>query len=341
MRIYIHAGMHKTGTTSLQKVLLNSSEKLKDLGYRAFVNCSQMDAKNVCFDSSWLKHQVELAKKDGLQAVVFSAEMISTFNAEQLSRFMEAFIGYEVSFVVCFRHWTSFLPSRWAQNCSRRDTQSFPAYVKNLKIHEKTHIDACFDVVVQRLIDINVRKIKIISYDNATAFERLLPICLSAFDLPQFFVNNIQGINLRENVHKNIETTELVRLFNGVYSRYNGLESNELFLGLSQEIPVKQFYDFSNKMKTVLQGHDKLKRELVGIIKESRVIVTLSKNDSCIAKWQRSVEEISNGLVLNLYNAMLFPDVQDVKFACSKVELEDLPVKVQKKMAAAFEIEMD
>jgi len=331
--------MHKTGTTSIQKILLNNSEKLKTLGYRAFVNLPQMNAKNnEYFDPAWLRHRVDLAKKDGLQAIIFSAEMISTFNSRQLNSFMEAFIDYDVSFIVCFRHWVSFLPSRWAQNCSRRDTQSFHAYLKNLRNHDRTHVDARFDIVVERLIATNPRNIKIISYDNATTLGRLLPTCLSAFDLPQIFVNSFQGVNLRANITTDIENTELVRLFNGLYSLRNTLESNELFMAISKAIPVKRSYDFSKNIRTILHNHEELKKQLVDIIKENRITVPLSRNDNHITRWEKSVEEISSGFIFNPHNAMLFADVPDVEFVCSEIELDDLPVRIQEKMAVAFRI---
>lgn len=97
MRIYIHIGMHKTGTTSVQQTMLNNAVSLEALGYRVFVNLPQMNAKRGdCFNPAWLRDQVKIAEKDGQQAIIFSAEMVSTFNSQQLNSLLEAFYGYDM-----------------------------------------------------------------------------------------------------------------------------------------------------------------------------------------------------------------------------------------------------
>lgn len=331
--------MHKTGTTSVQRVLLKNSEILQKLGYRAFVNSLQMSVKREeYFDPDWLRHQVELAEKEGMQAVIFSAETISTFNSKQLNRLLEPFHGHDVCIIACLRHWVNFLPSRWAQNCIRRDTQSFPAYLENLQKHDKVHIDARFDIVVGRMIDANPQNSRIISYDNAASFGELLPTCLSAFDLPQNFVNNFKGANLRANIRRDYETTELARLFNGLYSQRNNLECNKMFMGICKAIPVNRYYSIYKKIPLVLQNHKKLKKQLIGMLRENKMTMVLSQNDTHIARWERMVEQESNGYVINLHNDRLFADVSDIECVCSKIEINDIPLKIREKMENALRI---
>ena len=164
MRIYVHVGMHKTGTTSVQMALRQNISNLEDFGYYAFINLPQMNAKNIeNFNPDWLRAQIKKAEKNGAKAIIFSAEMISTFSSKQLNCFLDTFSGYEVILIACLRHWVGFLPSRWMQNCKRRDTQSFTAYLKQLKAHEDKHVDARFDLVVKRLIAAKSKNIRLIS----------------------------------------------------------------------------------------------------------------------------------------------------------------------------------
>lgn len=337
MRVYIHAGMHKTGTTSIQKVLLNNTKLLEGFGYRVLVNQLKMDARDDSnFDPLWLRYQLELAQKDGLQAFIFSAEMISTFNSMQLNALVSAFQGYDVSLIVYVRHWVNFLPSRWAQNCSRRDTQSFSAYLKKLQ-DGRIHIDSRFDLVIKRMIDVNPGTIKIISYDRVAALGTLLSSCIAAFDLPQRFLDASEGIGMQENTRKNINEIELTRLFNGLYSQQRGAKSNELFWSLAEFDFVKQFYDLHNKVALYLLKHQKLKVELLNLIKEKEVLIVLSRKVACISKWERLLENISRDYMVNSGGSALFGGVSVVNFLSSDIEIDDLPIKVRKEMAGMFE----
>ncbi len=103
MRIVIHTGMHKTGTTSVQKTLLESSEILSRIGWRVFVNAPQINVRNNnTFDEHWLLDKIRIAENDGMRTVIISMEAISTFSAQQLSKLVGALSLHEVILVVCF-----------------------------------------------------------------------------------------------------------------------------------------------------------------------------------------------------------------------------------------------
>ena len=57
----------------------------------------------------------------------------------------------EDPFVVSFRHWVDYLPSRYAQNCMRRDSQTFDEYLAALQSCEG-HPDLRFDLVLDRML---------------------------------------------------------------------------------------------------------------------------------------------------------------------------------------------
>lgn len=329
--------MHKTGTTSVQKTLMCNDSGLELLGYRTFINLPQMNAKNIdSFNPDWLREQTKVAEKNGMTAIIFSAEVISTFNLKQLSSFLDAFYGYEVNLIACFRHWVGFLPSRWMQNCKRRDAQSFRKYLDQLKIHEDKHIDARFDLVVQRMIMTQPNNIKLISYNNSILSDSLVPTVLSSFDLPQNFVEKITASKNRYNTRIDINSVEIIRLFNGIFSQKNVLEYDDLFFSIYHAIPVKRFYDFHAKINTILDMNEELKKQLLSIINDTKTCILLSRKDVNIAKWEERVELISGEFIYNPRQSKLFCDVPDASFIYSKIEVDDLPTCMQKKMSSAL-----
>ena len=59
--------MHKTGTTSLQNLLLAEAALLRRHGYRVLVNPAQVVAKDPRrFDPQWLGEQASLARRGDL-----------------------------------------------------------------------------------------------------------------------------------------------------------------------------------------------------------------------------------------------------------------------------------
>jgi hypothetical protein len=313
---------------------------LETVGYRAFVNVPQLSVKHaLLFDPVWLREQVKMAEKDGLHSLIFSAEMISTFNSDQLKCLINTFYTNTIILVTCFRHWIGFLPSKWAQYCARRDAQSFRAYLDSLIDRQDKHIDARFDLIIKSMISVNPDDIRLISYDNAVRDESLMSTILSAFDLPPNFVNKSVVSSKRYNVRVNTEVVELVRLFNGVYSIGNGLRLNELFDAVYDAIPVTKFYDFAPRILSILKERKKLEKKLLAMTKNARSCILLSESDRHIAEWKKMTEDVAGDYLYNPKRSMLFCDVADRSFAYSELEATDLPVSIQAEIATALSVE--
>ena len=75
MRIVLHAGMHKTGTTSFQAFLTDQAAALERAGVRGFATPPQVNAGHPArFDPEWLLRQLSDCQRNGLETVVFSHE---------------------------------------------------------------------------------------------------------------------------------------------------------------------------------------------------------------------------------------------------------------------------
>lgn len=331
--------MHKTGTTSIQKILRNKNKDLVQLGYLSFINLPKMNAKNKKnFDPAWIREQICLAEKEGIKSIIFSSETISTFNLKQMLTFLDIFSNHYVIVVACFRHWIGFLPSRWAQNCSRRDSQSFPEYINYLKNNNnyESHIDARFDLVISTIEEARPHDIRLISYDNAVATDSLVQIMLSCFDLPKSFVDTQHKKSIYYNSRQKLEITELVRLFNGVYSlKYNNIQ-NELFESVNHAIPVTEFYDFSKLVIDFLNERNDINTSLLLLLNENKDKILLSPNDPVIHKWESAANKASKKYIYNSSDSFLFDNVLEKQQTCSSLRIEDLPHKLLIEMEEVF-----
>ena len=330
--------MHKTGTTSVQNILKNDGKDLKQLGYLAFVNLPQMNVKNdEEYNPSWIRDQIDIANKKNIKAIIFSAEMISTFSLKQMLSFFDIFYDHQIVVIACFRHWTSFLPSRWAQNCKRRDSQSFTKYINNLKYNRQAHIDARFDLIILRIMEANPSSIRLISYDNAIVTDSLVETILSAFDLPKLFIKNQnEKIINYSNVRHSTEITELVRLFNGVYSLQKNHIQNELFESINDATFVRRFYDYSEIVIKFMNERPFLKASLLKLLDARKEKFLLSSSDSVISKWENATMEISKEFVYNPCQSQLFFDISDNEIVCSLLTVDELPHSLRREMLVAF-----
>jgi len=334
MKIVLHTGMSKTGTTTVQNVLASQTEPLARYGFRAFINPLQIVVNyEQFFDPDWLQVQVKSALDDGLHTLIFSAEIMSTYDAAQLSAIFDVFSKHDIICVTCFRHWPGYLPSRWSQNCLRRDTQSFPEYFKTITspdYADKT--EPHFDNVVRNMELAGADSIKIMSYDNAVAGAGILTECLKAFGFSQAFISKVTSETHWQNKRREALDIEILRLFNGVYARQKGHKPNALFDGLMTGMPVKHLYDFAPKIARILVGCPALKEQLEDAITSQNVKVEFEADDPDLVKWQASLETVSSKYLLNPVQGEFFHNVKTRSFTCSDITIDDLDNALQSHM---------
>ena len=152
LRIIVHGGMHKTGTKSLQHLLAENRRRLADEGIyyppSPEVNhAPYVSVKEKAWEPGICLRLLQEAERGRYDTVIMSCESVSTFSAEQFQKLHACFAGHHVKYVFCFRHWSGFFPSRWAQN-ARRDTQTFEAYTRAVTSPGSRHIDYRHDLVL-------------------------------------------------------------------------------------------------------------------------------------------------------------------------------------------------
>ncbi|MBD3275398.1 MAG: hypothetical protein GF372_08820 [Candidatus Marinimicrobia bacterium] len=146
--LYVHIGMAKTGTTSIQKLLASSSTKLSgDKVLYPIAGRPQVD-----FDSKYGHHNLawsiidkkiidkeslialrkEIENFDG-KTVILSSEVFSKFDSKEVESFLSYFHNFNVHLVIYLRNPLSYLKSSYKQMIKTgKISISFQKYVENI-----------------------------------------------------------------------------------------------------------------------------------------------------------------------------------------------------------------
>lgn len=339
MEVVIHGGTHKTGTTSFQNYLKAERDRLVSEGVHAFPLPRQVNVRNDAkFDPAWIKEKLDCANSAQAQIVLFSHEIISTFTHDQLSQLVELMGPYRTHYVVAFRHWSSYLRSRWMQNCSRRDSQSFQSFLARIQSDFSRRIDARFDLVVQNATQAGFDQVSVISYDNCASQGQSLGVCETLAGACGVPVPRSSQQPIRAN--KSAETTreaDMTRLFNGARAESLRLEPNALFdrFDHCREALIPEFFDQTERVSQLLKADRDLAAELTSLLDMSMSTVQLPADD--FAPWCSALEEVVAGSVVNPIDGKLFPEPVCVAVESSTLEWAELPQDLRVRMAQTVE----
>lgn len=284
MKLTLHAGTHKTGTTSFQAALRRNAGPLREAGIAVLVTPPQAHAGHPgTFDPAWLRGRADAARNDGMERLVLSHEVISTFSAEELSRLLDALGPGEVRYVAAFRHWVSFLPSRWKQSCRRRDGQSFQRFLARLDAMEPDAHPFDFAAIPARARAAGIEDLRLLSWEGDGAGpDGLLGPLWRACGLPETgmtpeprglarLVLGRGGANRSEE--DGIE--DRIRLFNALRARREGRPEDGLFDVLCRTGPDPAFFDQADTVARLLSRDAGLRRDLDAFLAPHTATVTL------------------------------------------------------------------
>lgn len=275
MRVLIHIGTHKTGTTSLQELLYANRAALLEHGILypdagAAHHGSLLNVRQPHWTADIFRPAFALAKARSARLLLLSCEVVSTFSAAQYAQLLSAFEGHEVGLVACLRHWSEFWPSRWAQYCRRRDSQSLAGYLEAIG-PSSTHIDRRYDLVLDRAAATGA-ELRIVSYDNAVAEAgSVLPAMLSAFGLDGLFEDKTIAAP-RSNARLDWQEVEMLRLLNGLRADARGLPQDELFLATRDFGQCRTFFGMPSRLAKVPLD---LREELATLVAAREIAVPM------------------------------------------------------------------
>ena len=145
-KVVIHAGFHKTGTTSLQHSLQASTQQLKAAGFRYPIvdqGTSQSGSVLALADRGWgwqargskvipKKVWKKLVKQTlaGTDNVVLSSEFFSELDESQVRQVKAAFDGHNVQVVFTMRALDKLFPSTYQQSLKSGSSYSYEAWLE-------------------------------------------------------------------------------------------------------------------------------------------------------------------------------------------------------------------
>ena len=227
--IYLHAGPHKTGSTALQKALVESGPALaakgliyprqgmSDFGHHQIVNAAR--GWTTEFDAAALA-----AECDGARGVILSSENVVHLTPSQLAAMKEMLPGGEVRVVYYLRRLADLWPSHWQELIKHGHWMSFWEYVSMATFALQSRRNIAIDQLQQiaQLASVFGREnVTILGYDALAGEKR---------DLAAHFLTEIAGVGdwpaqdggQRVNASNPGWVTELVRAVNAVHRDETG-----------------------------------------------------------------------------------------------------------------------
>lgn len=317
--------MHKTGTKALQFLLAAEREALLKLGiFYPDDGCQHhnfiLNLRRADWTPEPLLRQLALARHRSASTIIFSAEVLSLLSDDQIGELAYHLGDNEIVFIFVFRHWCDFLPSRWAQNCRVRDSQTFSEYMTNLSGNKNRHVDFSYDLTLNKFRINTEAQIKAISYSNAIVLNRsVLAEIFSAMEFASDLSDSLLSKERPVNVRASWVETEQVRLLNDALSDHLSLNKNDLFQSFAEYRAVRVAYrlQLNNFDPNVLDI-------LTQAIKANEKLVHLSSTDCSIDNLNRHFQSTSAQYFINLHENFIFYGDYQGTVRCTDLHSSDI-----------------
>lgn len=330
MRVILHVGMHKTGSTSLQDALWRHAEEFISSGVYPVVLPRVKSASGDVLSRESLGRYLREAYDLGCSSLLISGEWMSKMKSARMQEIVSAFSGENVEIFVVFRHWVSFLPSRWIQNCKRTDAQSFTSFLRRCRLAGSECIELNFEVVLRRLLESGAGRVIVLGFERAAASGDLTAAQLDAM-----------GINLpagylaqRSNRSPRASEVERLRMFNAVRADLFGLPRDQLFE--VEEGSSREFFDQRRLVADILLKDPSLEVALGDVLKTREKFVRLRQED--FADAEAKIESAARPYLASAHtDGTLFHSVPDNTLRVSELEYNDLQLHLQERMITRME----
>jgi hypothetical protein len=314
MRIVIHGGMFKTGTTSLQQQL-HANRKLlaeegvvyppTDIGQHSYI----LNARNPNWDANQLRLIAIEASQTKADILLFSGEAVSALSQQQFNRLTACFKGWPVEYVFCFRHWSSYLPSRWTQNCLRRDSQTFEEYLENVRNPNLMHFDARFDLILTRAAKSGADAVRAVSWDWAVVEHQNAGYeVLKSVGLANSLIEKVLQNTIWSNTRPSILTTEVCRVLNGLLDYVHNRKHDELFWAYAIHAECERFHDINQRLES-------LDKQLIHTIQNKIIESGLTKSIlPAFENLEKKLLDEHGTLFVNLHHSNTLSPTKSIKY---------------------------
>ena len=238
--IYLHIGLEKTGTTSIQRFLIDNRIKLYDLGIfyplTGILRRQGLEGSVARYGHLNLKWELEklgaydphagdwtelLREVDALkpEKIVISAETMSSLNTEQISQLKNLLIKYDVKILFCVRKQEDFLKSYYSQ--SVKAGRMFKTITKCL--NEDTFYSKLnyYEIIKPWALNFGSENIKVSVFEQARK-EGIIQSFLKNIDFdPIRLDDEMFEISSKENKSPSIKVIKVTRIVYIIMKKFN------------------------------------------------------------------------------------------------------------------------
>jgi hypothetical protein len=227
-RLILHAGQHKTASTSAQTTLAANRQLLREAGflYPGYPGPIpyQHSHKLVLWRPdvreellTFWRREAQRFRNAPQHTFILSGETAGSFGREDFVAFREAFADFDTTLVVAVRHWAGYAPSRWQEHVRWGDGFTLPGMFDLLRANFDASIDGDFALTLKRAAGV---------FDNVAmplyTVADALPTLLRAFSLPDALIGEVLSTTKRANPSQPFAVIEMQRLCNLILSDHRG-----------------------------------------------------------------------------------------------------------------------
>ena len=262
----IHIGPHKTGTTYIQKCLVNNREKLLDAGVfypeigQEFLYGHHNIVKSIVHkEDSSIDRLIE-SVPIGIKHVLLSSENFDNVSVDSIEYMASRFYGFNVRVIYYKRDAEPLLFSNWQENIKHGGVSSWSEYIISHLTYPYRSMIINPNLVLDKYAGVfGVESIQIIDYEKIMQQGKDIAVAL----LKQ--INADVGIDLpTKDVNKSMRAaaTEILRALNQIFANENKLKAfnvRQAFFRTLNDDAIKPIF-----------------KELISVVCEYNVPFTLS-----------------------------------------------------------------
>ncbi|MCA1749750.1 MAG: hypothetical protein LC634_09585 [Sphingomonadales bacterium] len=335
MRLIIHGGYYKTGTTAFQRWLHASRDRLSGMGI--FVpdpgpNNNHGFALNASIragrEELALWPELEAAARRGHGFAIVSAETIASYFARDFEVFHDRVRDYDPVLFMVLRHWREYLPSKHAQDIRRGDWLTLPGFLSRLERDHDRHPDANFGLPFRRAHEAGFGSLLAVGYGGDVALDIVA-------ELTGIAVSELDGGQWPERrVNRRLDPllTERIRMLNAIAGPHGELFAGHAYDGALDPTLPTRFLLLTEVTRRLSIRHPELIAKIDACIEAEEVAVSMAEYVGLFDRWRADLRRtLSEAGVEDRLGAFEAPAEQET-IRASLAESDRLPAALRERI---------
>ena len=294
MRLLIHGGYFKTGTTAFQRWLHASRDALSEMGIYVpdpGPNDNHGYALNVAIRTrdtdAAIWHELDAAADQGHAFAILSAETIASYSAEDFAGFFARVQQHDPQLFLVLRHWQDYLPSKYAQDTRRGGWLTLPQFVSRLDHDFDRHPDANFGLPFHRAYEAGFRASMAVGYRADVALD----IVAELTGVTKRQLDGGRWPAMRVNQRPDLLLIERIRLGNAIVGAREELRPDHVYDGAIDERHTPRFLLLTDVVRLLCERHPELVAEIDAALEAQLVGDWVGDGGARFDCWRGSLRE--------------------------------------------------